>query len=187
MLGLRCFRCGNLGAIDALTAMSRNAARPNVRCGVIVGPGGSEIRLSLIPKGGQTTFTRPKSWSCLAAHAARKHEISRQFDGFGPSDLPDALIFRIRVKPVREKYSSSVFQKYMLLSRRPASARGVYASSRTWKRDAMDAAASVRRMMLAADGKVVWSWSPDAGIKPCRRKPARRRWLKSPVHRGERV
>jgi hypothetical protein len=130
---------------------------------------------------------RPKSWSCLAAHAARKHEISRQLDGFGPSDLPDALIFRIRVKPIREKYSSSVFQKYMLLSRRPASARGAYASSRTWKRDAMDAAASVRRMMLAADGKVVWSWSPDAGIKPCRRKPARRRWLKSPVHRGERV
>jgi hypothetical protein len=146
LLGLRCFRCGNLGAIDALTAMSRNAARPNVRCGVIVGPGGSEIRLSLIPKGGQTTFTRyaaPKSWTCLAAHAVRKHEISRRLDGFGPSDLPDDLIFRIRVKPIREKYSPSVFRKYMLLSRRPASARGAYASSRTWKRDAMDAATSV--------------------------------------------
>ena len=29
----------------------------------------------------------------------------------------------------------------------------------------MDAATSVRRMMLAADGKGVWSWSPDAGVK----------------------
>jgi hypothetical protein len=121
-------------------------AGPNVRCGVIVGPGGSKIGLSLIPKGGQTTFTRyaaPKSWTCLAAHAVRKHEISRRLDGFGPSDLPDDLIFRIRVKPIREKYSPSVFRKYMLLSRRPASARGAYASSRTWKRDAMDAATSV--------------------------------------------
>jgi hypothetical protein len=38
--------------------------------------------------------------------------------------LPDELIFRIRVKPVREKKSSSGFQKFMLLCRHPASARG---------------------------------------------------------------
>ena len=32
LLGLRSFRCGALGTIDALTATSRNVARPNVHC-----------------------------------------------------------------------------------------------------------------------------------------------------------
>jgi hypothetical protein len=44
--------------------------------------------------------------------------------GVEPTDLPDDLIFRIRVTPVREKYFSSAFPKYMLLCRHPASARG---------------------------------------------------------------
>jgi hypothetical protein len=35
-----------------------------------------------------------------------------------------------------------------------------------------------------ADGEIVWSRPPDAEVKPCGRS-ARRRWLKSPVHRGE--
>jgi hypothetical protein len=35
------------------------------------------------------------------------------------------------VKPVREKYSSSVFRKIVVLSSRPASTRGANASSRS--------------------------------------------------------
>src|SRR5258708_20974401 len=34
LLGLRSLRCDALGTIDALTATSRNVARPNVRYGV---------------------------------------------------------------------------------------------------------------------------------------------------------
>jgi len=37
-----------------------------------------------------------------------------------------------------------------------------------------------------ADGEIVLSRSPDAGIKP-RVTNARWRWPKSPVHRGDRV
>jgi len=36
-----------------------------------------------------------------------------------------------------------------------------------------------------ADDKAVWSWSPDAGIKLAKMMDERR-WLQSPVHRGER-
>jgi hypothetical protein len=36
-----------------------------------------------------------------------------------------------------------------------------------------------------ADGEIVWSWRPDAGVKLCETF-IERRWLKSPVHRGER-
>jgi hypothetical protein len=44
-----------------------------------------------------------------------------------------------------------------------------------------------REMMRAsADGKGVWSWSPDAGIKPVERFNRRRR-LTSPVLRRERA
>jgi hypothetical protein len=71
--------------------------------------------------------------------------------------LPDALIFRICVNPFREKYISSVFQKYMLLCRHPASARGALRVVTNAGRDVMDAATSVRRMMSAADGKSAWS------------------------------
>src|SRR5205814_1212333 len=42
--------------------------------------------------------------------------------------------------------------------------RGVSRSSRTLRRDAMDAAAHETNAP-AADGKAVWSWHPDAGVK----------------------
>src|ERR1700730_3136966 len=51
-------------------------------------------------------------------------------------------------------------------------------------RDAVDAAASGAqsargRMTLAADGKAVWSWRPDAGVKFAGIRE--RRWQESPV------
>jgi hypothetical protein len=36
-----------------------------------------------------------------------------------------------------------------------------------------------------ADGGVVWSRHPDAGVESCGKHPAGWRWLTSPVHRGE--
>jgi len=39
---------------------------------------------------------------------------------------------------------------------------------------------------VEADGEVVLSRSPDAGIKPCVTN-ARRRWPESPPHRGDHV
>src|SRR5258708_31305386 len=38
---------------------------------------------------------------------------------------------------------------------------------------------------IITDGQAVWSCPPDAGVKPCETIVARRRWLTSPVHRGE--
>jgi len=59
----------------------------------------------------------------------------------------------------------------MIISRHPASARGAYRDRHgRWKRDAVDVrvlkrADSARTKAFLADGKGVWSWSPDAGIK----------------------
>jgi hypothetical protein len=64
-----------------------------------------------------------------------------------------------------EKYFASVFPKSMFPSSYPASTkRGVSRSSRTWRRDAMDAM-SQQTNDDVADGEVVWSWRPDAGAK----------------------
>ena len=40
-------------------------------------------------------------------------------------------------------------------------------------------------MKPVADGKAVWSWHPDAGVKFCGSNLARRWWLTSPVHQGD--
>ena len=57
----------------------------------------------------------------------------------------------------------------MYSSRRPASARGAYASSRTW--GGMRWTLWRRKTSGAnADGEVVWSWRPDAGAKFLRSK-----------------
>jgi hypothetical protein len=72
-------------------------------------------------------------------------------------DLPVDLIVRIRVKPSREKYCSSVFQKNMIVSTYPASTGGAYRDRHgRGKRDAMDAVARTTRR-AGAYGKNVWS------------------------------
>jgi hypothetical protein len=48
-------------------------------------------------------------------------------------------LIRNHVKPRREKYFTSVFQKHMILSAHPASTRGAYRDRHgRWKRDAVD-------------------------------------------------
>jgi len=62
--------------------------------------------------------------------------------------------------------------------------RGVSRSSRTLRRDAMDAAAHETNAP-AADGKAVWSWRPDAGVKFAGN-ALQATVAKKPGHRGER-
>jgi len=66
------------------------------------------------------------------------------------------------VNPLREKYSSSVFQKHVVISPHPASARGAYRDRHgRWKRDAVDVRMLKRgdawTKAALADGKGVWS------------------------------
>ncbi len=61
--------------------------------------------------------------------------------------------------------------------------RDVRPSSRHVGRDAMDAAVR-RRCATAADGQAVWSCPLDAGVKFAEMIGGRR-WLKSPIRRGE--
>src|SRR6478735_4152238 len=68
-------------------------------------------------------------WSCCRHLARRRH-----------TDLPDGLIFRIRVKPFAEKYfvfTETIITRMGVTSR--AAQRGVSRSSRHVARDAMDA------------------------------------------------
>jgi hypothetical protein len=61
--------------------------------------------------------------------------------------------------------------------------RGVSRSSRTLRRDAVDAKV-LPTNSTSADGEVVWSWRPDAGVKlaGCRLQVT---VAKEPGHRGE--
>jgi hypothetical protein len=54
-------------------------------------------------------------------------------------DLPDALVFRIRVKPVARKYISSAFQKIMSYRRIPARLKRGGRVVTNARRDAMGA------------------------------------------------
>jgi hypothetical protein len=84
----------------------------------------------------------------------------------------------------------SVFQngKSGLKARCPVPARGALRGRHErWVRDAMDAAASGAQAQtneVEADGKIVWSWRPDAGVKFCG-VSCRTTVAKEPGHRGE--
>jgi hypothetical protein len=58
----------------------------------------------------------------------------------------------------------------MITSPRPASARGAYASSRTWSAGCDGRGDVDKTSDVAADGEIVWSWRPDAGAKFLRSK-----------------
>ena len=71
--------------------------------------------------------------------------------------------------------------------------RGASRSSRTLRRDAVGVSVLQRGCptptnSIDAHGQVAWSWHPDAGVKLAlmRNAQRRRRWPKSPEHRGER-
>ena len=73
------------------------------------------------------------------------------------------------VQMYREKYFYFGKSESVISSRCPASARGAYASSRTW--GGMRWTRMRRKTSGAnADGEVVWSWRPDAGAKFLRSK-----------------
>jgi len=81
------------------------------------------------------------------------------------------LLIGIVVKTSREKYSSSVFRKYVIVCAHPASTGGAYRDRHgRWEREAVDvgvlSALDARTKAFLTDGKGVWSWPPDAGVKP---------------------
>src|SRR5581483_90586 len=91
------------------------------------------------------------------------------------------------VKHAREKYLSSVFRKIVIVFARPASPRGALRHRHETLGAGCDGRFSRQlRMTGETDGKSVWSWHPDAGVKfvddSCGR-----RGLKSPAPRGERA
>ena len=81
---------------------------------------------------------------------------------------------RNHVKPLPQKYFSSVFRKIMIVSMHPASTRrGVSRSSRTLEagcggREDVSARLRVDEGIFS-DGQAAWSCPPDAGDKPARR------------------
>jgi hypothetical protein len=74
LLGLRSFRCGALGTIDALTPTSRNLARPNVHCLSKCLPGCPRRRTSrnavgMFSKGWEQTFRSAASSGIIRSSA----------------------------------------------------------------------------------------------------------------------
>jgi hypothetical protein len=99
--------------------------------------------------------------------------------GFADVSIPpDGQITESCPAPLRKIFRFSFDPNHFTESHRPVPQRGVR-TSRT--RDGMW---WTRQRGLTngaeADGEVVWSWRPDAGVK-CRGFSARRRWQKSPV------
>jgi hypothetical protein len=91
--------------------------------------------------------------------------LARRANHFALSEVDPAY-----VKACREKYSSSVFRKFMISSTHPVSTRGAYRDRHgRGRRGAVDAAGVQRACAptnaSAAYGEIVRSRSPDAGIK----------------------
>ena len=63
----------------------------------------------------------------------------------------------------------------------PVPHEGRFAIVTDVRRDAMDADGAQRRSAPDADGEVVWSWRPDAGVKSAEGNFRKRRWQTSPV------
>ncbi|MGJ4996122.1 hypothetical protein ACQR0Z_16965 [Bradyrhizobium sp. HKCCYLS3077] len=78
-----------------------------------------------------------------------------------------------RITPVQspgEKYSSFAFAEFRFSCRRPALTRGALRGRHgRGGRDAMDVTGPVllrKTTGCGADGEIVWSWPPDAEVKP---------------------
>jgi hypothetical protein len=113
--------------------------------------------------------------------------LSLSSNAFRPTDLPDVLIFRIRVKSSHQKYFAFTEARIRCMSAPSCSlqegriaivtTRGCgmrWTRRHGWTSDA------------GRDGEIAWSWRPDAGVNPRVKSPGRRR-LTSPALRGERV
>jgi hypothetical protein len=80
--------------------------------------------------------------------------------------LPDGLIFRNRVKPSLEKYFAFSEARISRMVRPiPCSPGGALRDRHERGAGCDGRDGFVRRTKPVADGKIVWSRSPDAGIK----------------------
>ena len=88
---------------------------------------------------------------------------------------PSGGAHRIPVQPFREKYSASVFRKYVLSSAHPVPSRGALRPNRheTWGGVRWTRAARLTSAVCFVDGEAVWFWRPFAGVKFART-PTRR-------------
>ena len=92
--------------------------------------------------------------------------------GFGPGDCPTgksvALLWICAVKPFPENIFCFSETKITYMSTRPVPLKGRFAIVTDAGRDAVDADALLTNG-AEADGKGVWFWHPDAGVKSARR------------------
>jgi hypothetical protein len=106
---------------------------------------------------------------------------------FRRSDLPVGSSRQNLVQPLCKKYFHFFFPEIMLAPRHPAPARGALRPIVTRRGAGCDGCSSVlRRRAQFAYGKIVWSRSPDAGIKRVDFFSRATVAIK-PGHRGERV
>ena len=90
------------------------------------------------------------------------------------TDLPvgsNFRIFEIAVKPLLQKYSDFQNTQISLYPCRPVPQRGARAIVTNAGRDAVDADA-LQTTSADADGEVVWSRHPDAGVRSAGSNPA---------------
>jgi hypothetical protein len=125
--------------------------------------------------GFESRFARRATSVGFLSRSARSPSPQRPKSACAQIEIRKPIQLRALVQSSREKYLASVFQKFVIWSRHPASLqRGASRSSRTLGRDAVDAAASgaiviAGRASLVsgtkrattngadADGKSVWS------------------------------
>ena len=94
------------------------------------------------------------------AHAASNSAKTRARE----NEFHELIQADLGCQSAKHKYFSFRKSEIVYCCRRPASARGAYASSRTW--GGMRWTRWCRKTSDAsADGEVVWSWRPDAGAK----------------------
>jgi hypothetical protein len=78
---------------------------------------------------------------------------------------PDGQITKTLSIPSRKNISLPSSGKSVIQIRASHPIRGALRTSRTLRWDAVDAGDGERRTPELADGEVVWSWRPDAGVK----------------------
>ena len=79
------------------------------------------------------------------------------FQSVTPTDLPDGLIFRIRVKPCHEKYFAFTEMQITCMTLPIPHPQGALRDRHgRWARDAVDAI-MLQDVQCVADGQVVWS------------------------------
>ena len=79
--------------------------------------------------------------------------------------MPDGLFFKSPVQPSFEKFCASRFTQINSITPPSTPKEGRIAIVTNAGLDAMDAGGAADESAFPADGEVVWSWRPDAGVK----------------------